>query len=67
MKDKKSFYLLIVQIENFITARDAVARIIRSLKTLIINVIQFITFYMNPKLTNVTLKSLIQERLLFEK
>ena len=49
------------------TARDAVARIIRSLKTLIINVIQFITFYMNPKLTNVTLKSLIQERLLFEK
>ena len=37
------------------TASDAVPRIIRSLKVLIINVVQFIAFNVNPKLTGVTL------------
>ena len=41
--------------KDSITTWDAEPRIIWSLKKFIINVIQIITFQMNPKLTNVTL------------
>ena len=41
--------------KDFITTWDAEERIIWSLKIFIISAIQFITFYMNPELTSVTL------------
>ena len=47
------------QKENFTSTRKTVPEIIWALEIFVVNVIKFITFHMNPRLTNITLSCII--------